>query len=122
MLKYLMSSESGHIDPTVAGPVVQAVRKHFLGFKGNKDEVVQTLRLNKNEIDRAVWIAIRDLLKSPELVTHLSKKNKAQKKQMALKATFDPWFDEKPRHTPPGIRRTLSRAAPTVSKRRWGKV
>src|SRR5450631_4842263 len=76
--EFLSSNDSAHLDPTVAQPVVQAIRKYFLGLKQSKGEAVQRLRLTQNEMDRAIYTTIRELLTSAELVDYLAKKNKEQ--------------------------------------------
>ena len=121
-LEYLWSSDSAHVDPTVAQPVAHAVRKYFLGLKQSKGEAVQKLRLTPNEMDRAIYTTIRELLTSAELVDHLSKKNKEQKEEKARAPRFNPWGEEKTTKTPTGLRHTLLRARPKVRKRRWSRT
>ena len=75
VLRYLRKHGSAVLDKRVGDPLLEGVRKHFYGFKGRKDEVVEVLnKLGTEDINKAILRSIRDCLESPELQEHLKKR------------------------------------------------
>lgn len=91
VLEYLTASQSIVLNPMVGDPLVEGVRKHFLGIKGYKNEELARIHppLNEEEINKAVLQAIRECRAgTPGLDDHLAKKNAERKAELAKPKPF----------------------------------